>query len=115
MGEIILLVEEGPKGGFMARALGESIITDADDIEPIHRQVRDSVNCHFDEGASPDSSACNFYGKNSSHHESPRSVVGRVPRPGVVKTHRNTPPEGRRPTTGRQQIQGVILPLSVAT
>ncbi|MBZ5555347.1 MAG: 2-oxoisovalerate dehydrogenase [Acidobacteriia bacterium] len=53
MKEIIFLVEEAPEGGFVARALGESIFTEADDIESLHRQVRDAVNCHFDNAASP--------------------------------------------------------------
>lgn len=30
--EIIFLVEESPEGGFEARALGESIFTEADDM-----------------------------------------------------------------------------------
>lgn len=53
MNEIIFLVEEAPEGGFIARALGESIVTEADDIEMLHRQLRDAVRCHFDEGQSP--------------------------------------------------------------
>jgi hypothetical protein len=51
--EIIFLVEEATDGGYVACARRESIITEADDIESLHRQVRDAVNCHLDEGASP--------------------------------------------------------------
>jgi hypothetical protein len=51
--EIIFEVEEALEGGFVARALGESIITEANDIESLHQRIRDAVNCHFDEGASP--------------------------------------------------------------
>jgi hypothetical protein len=53
MNEIMFVVEEAPEGGLIARALGESIYTEADDIESLHRQVRDAVQCHFDEGKSP--------------------------------------------------------------
>lgn len=53
MNEIMFIVEEAPEGGLTARALGESIFTEADDIESLHRQVRDAVKCHFDEGKAP--------------------------------------------------------------
>jgi hypothetical protein len=53
MNEIIFLVEEAPEGGYTARALGESIFTEADDLESLHEQIRDAVLCHFDEGKAP--------------------------------------------------------------
>ena len=53
MNEIIFLVEEAPESGYIARALGESIFTEADDLESLHQQVRDAVHCHFDEGKTP--------------------------------------------------------------
>lgn len=53
MNEIMFVVEEAPEGGLTARALGESIFTEADDIESLHQQVRDAVHCHFDEDKSP--------------------------------------------------------------
>jgi dephospho-CoA kinase len=49
MNEIIFLVETAPEGGYTARALGESIFTEADDLENLREQVRDAVNCHFEE------------------------------------------------------------------
>jgi hypothetical protein len=51
--ELIFLVEEAPEGGFTARALGESIFTEANDLTELHAQVRDAVHCHFDEGKVP--------------------------------------------------------------
>lgn len=51
--EIVFLVEEAPEGGFVARALGESIVTEADDVAGLHAAVRDAVRCHFDEGQTP--------------------------------------------------------------
>ena len=53
MNEIIFIVEEAPEGGFTARALGESIFTEADDRKTLHDKVRDAVRCHFDEGKEP--------------------------------------------------------------
>jgi hypothetical protein len=53
MTEIHFIVEEAPEGGFIARALGESIFTEDDDTDALHRQVRDAVRCHFDEGQMP--------------------------------------------------------------
>lgn len=52
--EIIFLVEEDPEGGYTANALGESIITQADNFEELRENVRDAVRCHFpDEATRP--------------------------------------------------------------
>jgi len=51
--EIVFLVEEAPEGGFVARALGESIITEADGAAQLQENVRDAVRCHFEEEARP--------------------------------------------------------------
>ena len=51
--EVIFLVEEAPEGGFTARALGESIFTEADGIADLHEKVRDAVRCHFGEDHIP--------------------------------------------------------------
>jgi hypothetical protein len=53
MNEIIFLIEEAVEGGFTARALGESIFTEAETLDTLRQQVRDAVNCHFDEGNAP--------------------------------------------------------------
>ena len=53
MTELIFIVEEAPEGGYVARALGKDIFTEADDIEALHREVRDAVACHFDDGHAP--------------------------------------------------------------
>jgi len=53
MNEILFLVETAPEGGYTARALGETIFTEADNLEDLHRQVRDAVICHFEEGQAP--------------------------------------------------------------
>jgi hypothetical protein len=53
MNEIHFIVEESPEGGFIARAVQESIYTEADSVEALHRQVRDAVHCHFDKECAP--------------------------------------------------------------
>ena len=53
MQEIIFVVEEEPDGGYIAKALGASIITQADTKEALQACVRDAVHCHFDEGQGP--------------------------------------------------------------
>jgi len=53
MNELIFLVEEAPEGGYTARALGQAIFTEADTLDKLHVQVRDAVNCHFEDNARP--------------------------------------------------------------
>ncbi|WHZ14111.1 MAG: hypothetical protein OJF52_000946 [Nitrospira sp.] len=53
MSELIFMVEEAPEGGFIARALGLSIFTEADTLEELPGKVRDAVRCHFEEGHAP--------------------------------------------------------------
>jgi hypothetical protein len=53
MNEIFFLIEEEAEGGYTAKALGESIFTEADTVKELHANVRDAVRCHFDEGKAP--------------------------------------------------------------
>lgn len=53
MSELIVVVEEAPEGGFMARALGTSIYTEADSLAELPDKVRDAIRCHFEEGKGP--------------------------------------------------------------
>jgi hypothetical protein len=53
MKELIFVVEEAPEGGYTARALGESIFTEADDLGGLQEQVRDAVLCHFEDDERP--------------------------------------------------------------
>lgn len=46
--EIIFSVTEEPDGGYIASALGESIVTEADSLPELHRNLRDAVLCHFE-------------------------------------------------------------------
>lgn len=47
MTEIIFLVETDSESGYVAQALGESIITQANDLEMLKKEVKDAVHCHF--------------------------------------------------------------------
>jgi hypothetical protein len=41
-------------GSFRASAVGAAIHTEADNLEKLHREIRDAVHCHFEKGeASP--------------------------------------------------------------
>jgi predicted RNase H-like HicB family nuclease len=53
MNEIIFLVEEALEGGYTARALGESIFTEGETLEETKKNIKDAVNCHFDEDKKP--------------------------------------------------------------
>lgn len=53
MNEIIFLVDEADEGGYTARALNHSIFTEADSLDELRRNVREAVDCHFDDGEAP--------------------------------------------------------------
>ncbi|MGE0875616.1 MAG: 2-oxoisovalerate dehydrogenase E1 subunit beta [Burkholderiales bacterium] len=53
MSEIIFVIEEDPEGGYTAKAVGESIFTQAEDLGALQERVRDAVRCHFDDGKTP--------------------------------------------------------------
>ena len=53
MNEIIFLVEPAVEGGYTAKALGESIFTEGDDLEDLRENIRDAVDCHFEKEAKP--------------------------------------------------------------
>ena len=47
--ELVFVVEEAPEGGYIARALNVSIVTEAGDLKTLREQVVDAVRCHFAE------------------------------------------------------------------
>lgn len=54
MSEVIFEVtQDETDGGFIARALGHSIVTEADTWSLLRSNVREAVLCHFDEGKAP--------------------------------------------------------------
>lgn len=52
--EVLFLVEEAAEGGYTARALGYSILTEADAWDELRDAVRHAVHCHFDPDEQPD-------------------------------------------------------------
>jgi hypothetical protein len=46
--ELVFLVEEAPEGGYLARAVGQSVFTEAETWDELEEAVRDAVLCHFD-------------------------------------------------------------------
>ena len=53
MTELIFLIEDAPEGGLIAKALGESIFTQAETLDELKKMIRDAVLCHFDEAKLP--------------------------------------------------------------
>ena len=47
------LSRAGSAGRRIHGALGQSIFTEADDLDGLREMVRDAVRCHFDEGRLP--------------------------------------------------------------
>ena len=53
MSEVVFLVEEDPEEGYVARALGESIFTQANTLDELRTMILDAVQCHFEEADRP--------------------------------------------------------------
>lgn len=53
MNEVIFLIEEAVEGGYQARALEHSIFTDAETMESLKANIREAVQCHFDDNEMP--------------------------------------------------------------
>lgn len=53
MTEIIFVVEEAPEGGYQAKALSHSIFTEGDNIEELKQNIREAIQCHFEENEKP--------------------------------------------------------------
>jgi predicted RNase H-like HicB family nuclease len=51
--EIIFVVEEADEGGYTARAVNESIFTEGDTLDDLRRNVREAVECHFEDDRVP--------------------------------------------------------------
>lgn len=54
MNELIFLVEESVDGGYEAKAIGESIFTQGEDLDDLKSQIKEAVNCHFEENNMPE-------------------------------------------------------------
>ena len=47
-------MEDADEGGYIARAMGYSIFTEADSWDELKRAIHDTMQCHFAEGEQPD-------------------------------------------------------------
>lgn len=54
MNELIFIVEESLDGGYEAKAIGESIFTQGEDLDDLKSQIKEAVNCHFEENDMPE-------------------------------------------------------------
>lgn len=41
------------EGGYTAKGIGESIFTEGDTMDQLKANIREAVQCHFEEGAVP--------------------------------------------------------------
>ncbi len=53
MTELFFLVEEAPEGGWTARALGESIFTEAENLDELKTSIKEAVELHFEGNGKP--------------------------------------------------------------
>jgi len=53
MKEIVFIVEESQDGGYFARAVNQSIITQGETMEELRNMISDAVRCHFEETEMP--------------------------------------------------------------
>lgn len=53
MNEIFFLVEEALEGGYIAKAIGEAIFTEAESMDELKSNIREAVQCHFDNDKLP--------------------------------------------------------------
>ena len=51
--EIVFIVEEAFEGGYVARAIDHSIVTEAPTLDELRKMVKDAVCCHFEDCDKP--------------------------------------------------------------
>lgn len=47
MKKVIIIAEEAAEGGYIARALGHDIFTEADDLRALKININEALMCHF--------------------------------------------------------------------
>lgn len=48
MKEIFFIVNEAQEGGYTAKAVGQSIFTEAETITELKQNIKEAILCHFD-------------------------------------------------------------------
>jgi predicted RNase H-like HicB family nuclease len=51
--EVLFVVEESAEGGYIASGVGVDIVTEADTLAQLRDNVREAVECHFDDAQPP--------------------------------------------------------------
>jgi hypothetical protein len=51
--EVIFYIEESMEGGYEAKALGYSIYTEGDTLDELKMNIRDAIQCHFNDKDMP--------------------------------------------------------------
>jgi len=85
MNELIFLVEEASEGGYTARALGQSIFTEADTLDELRANIREAVQCHFEEGKAPETILLQMNARQVIEAGLADSIAGRTMRVGEVR------------------------------
>lgn len=49
MNELIFIVEESLDGGYESKAIVASIFTQGEDLVDLKSQIKEAVNCHFED------------------------------------------------------------------
>jgi hypothetical protein len=62
--KITFVVTDAPNDGYVARAVGHAIFTEADSWDALPARIRDAVRCHF--GAAPRTAIVCYSGRNGS-------------------------------------------------
>lgn len=83
MTERVLLIEDAPEVGYVARALGASIVTEADDLPTLREAIRESVRRHFDGPDVPPAIPLHFVRDEVMGHEAASRPGGSRARPGT--------------------------------
>jgi hypothetical protein len=51
--EIYFIIEDSIEGGFEAKAIGYPIYTEGETVSETKENIKDAINCHFDENEKP--------------------------------------------------------------
>ncbi len=91
MTRLFFLVEEAPEGGYTARALGQSIFTEADTLDDLRACIREAVLCHFREGEAPDTVLLEVDARRSIDAGLADIEAGRTVEVGEMRAHFGLP------------------------
>ena len=78
MTELTFLVAENPEGGYTDRALGHSTFTEADTLDDLHANIREAVQCHFEEGEAPETVLLQMDARRAIEAGLADSIAGRT-------------------------------------